>query len=427
MAVIEAPARTTVLDVVGTRYFATAFLARLPFAMMVVGVLTLIVSARGSLALGGLTSAVAGAGSALVGPAIGAMADRLGQRYVVLVAGAINAVLLLLLAVVAYSSLSDAALLAVAFGVGASAPQVAPMSRSRLVGAIRRHLPLERRIPATGGVMAYESAADEVVFVFGPVLVGVLASLLHPAAPIVAAGLLALVFVTAFALHPTGLTRAAGHRLEQAPARELLRPGLVVVIAGITGVGLFFGTTLTALTSFMADRGAAEQAGFAYGAMGVGSAILALSMTRLPLSFRLSSRWVVFGGVLAAGALVLAVAQSPPMLLAGLALAGIGIGPTLVTIFSLGSERSPAGRSATVMTLLGSGVIVGQASSAAITGLVAEDLGTRAALLGPAIAAAIVLVAALLNARMSAPRVEAPEPEPVRSDAPLVASLPGRP
>ena len=78
----------------GWSYFPIAFVARLPFAMMVVGVLTLVVAERDSVALGGLNSAVAGIGTALAGPLLGAAADRLGQRRVLVPLGLLNAVLL---------------------------------------------------------------------------------------------------------------------------------------------------------------------------------------------------------------------------------------------------------------------------------------------------------------------------------------------
>lgn len=71
---------STLIGQTGLAYFPLALVARLPFAMMVVGVLTLVVSARGSVELGGLASAVVGVGSALVGPLVGAAADRFGQR-----------------------------------------------------------------------------------------------------------------------------------------------------------------------------------------------------------------------------------------------------------------------------------------------------------------------------------------------------------
>ncbi len=78
----------------GYSYFPIAFIARLPFAMMVVGLLTLVVAERDSVALGGLNAAVAGIGTALAGPLLGAAADRIGQRRVLVPLGLLNAVLL---------------------------------------------------------------------------------------------------------------------------------------------------------------------------------------------------------------------------------------------------------------------------------------------------------------------------------------------
>lgn len=396
----------TLVRAAGASYFPIALVARLPYAMMVVGVLTLVVAARDSIALAGVNSAVVGLGAATVGPFVGAAADRLGQRRVLLVASLVSTAALGLLAWVAHSPLPDGALLAVAFLVGASAPQVAPMSRSRLVEIIGARIAPARRSRTFDATMAYESAADEMVFIVGPVLVGVLGTLLDPWAPVVAAAVVTLVFVSAFALHPSATLVHAGprHDVVRAPVRELLRAELVVVVAGIGAVGLFFGATLTALTAWMADAGRPGAAGLAYGAMGVGSAALALGVVLLPARFTLAARWPVFAGALLAGTALLPLAGSVTAMVTALLVVGVGVGPTLVTLYSLGALRSPAGRSATVMTMLGSAVIVGQSAASALTGLVAERVGTSAAMLAPVIAAALVMLAAVAHLRLSAAR-----------------------
>ena len=102
--------------------------------------------------------------------------------------------------------------------------------------------------------------------------------------------------------------------------------------------------------------------------------------------------------VLVLGAVLIAAAPSLPLLVAGLAVAGIGVGPTLVTEFSLGAERSPVGRSATVMTILGSSLILGQSLASAVNGALAESVGTAAAQFAPLIAALVVLGAGVANA-----------------------------
>ncbi|WP_282847063.1 MFS transporter [Microbacterium oxydans] len=393
-------AEPTLLRLAGLPYFLIAFIARLPFAMMVVGVLTVVVSARGSLSLGGLTSAAVGLGTACFGPLLGAAADRFGQRVVLMVLAVANAAMLLLFTVVVYGTAPDGFVLLAAVGIGASAPQVAPLSRSRLVTIISERMAESRRAKTVSGTMAYESAADETVFVFGPFLVGILASAIAPWAPLVGAAVLTVVFVGAFALHPSGRhvsqDRGADGKAPSAVS-ELFRPQLLIVVVGILGVGIFFGTMLTSLTSFMADRGAPEQAGLLYGVMGVGSAILALGVAWLPPRFSMRARWLVFSGILLAGTLLLGFVDTPGTMMLALAIMGIGIGPTLVTQYSFGAARSPRGRSATVMTMLGSGVVVGQSIGAAFAGEIAESVGTPAALLLPMVAALIAFIAGVAN------------------------------
>lgn len=383
----------------GLAYFPLALVARLPFAMMVVGVLTLIVSARGSLELGGIASAAVGVGSATIGPFIGAAADRFGQRPALLATAFSHSVSLVALAWIAYTDAHDVAMLIIAFAVGATSPQTSPMSRSRLVLIIQHYLAPAKRPKTISTVLAYESAADEVVFVFGPVIVGLLATLFGARTPIIAAAVLTAIFITAFAMHRTSIpAKTAEERAETlAPASELARPALLAAVAGITGIGMLFGTTLTSLTAFMQSLGTPEAAGLFYGIMGVGSAILAISVSLFSPRFTLRYRWLLFTLFVLVGAWCIATATSSTQIAVGLAIAGIGIGPLLVTIYTLGAIRSPEGRSATVMTMLGSGVVLGQSLSSAVTGIIAENIGVDVSLTLPLYAAAFTLLAGVVN------------------------------
>ena len=169
--------------------------------------------------------------------------------------------------------------------------------------------------------MAYESAADEMVFIVGPFLVGLLATAIAPWVAIAGAALLTLVFVTRFALHPTGrLDPSAQETRQPAPARELARFPLLTVVAGTLGIGLFFGATLTSLTGFLADSGDGDRAGLLYGVMGIGSAALALGSAAFPARFSLRARWLVFGSLMLAAAVAYAGARSELTIV--LALAG---------------------------------------------------------------------------------------------------------
>lgn len=389
----------TLIGRTGWFYYPVAFVARLPFSMAVIGVLTLVVSARGSIELGGFNSAVVGLGVAIFGPIIGAAADRYGQRPTLLIVGALNSVMLCVLSWLAFSDAPVWLLFLASFITGATVPQTSPMSRSRLVVIIVNDLPPERRPRTLSTAMAYESTADEVIFVFGPVVVGLLATTLGAWAPMVGAAVLTLVFVTTFALHPTGRRRTsqAERAATLAPASELFRPALLVTVVGIFAVGLFFGSMFTSLTAFMQDLGSAESAGLVYGIMGIGSAIFALGIVLLPAAFSQRARWLVFALTILAGTVLLQTLSGLSGMLISLAFMGIAIGPLLVTLYSLGAKRSPVGRSATVMTMLGSSIMVGQSISAAVAGVVATELGTAAALFLPCIAAIVMVLAGIMN------------------------------
>src|SRR5699024_5357611 len=193
-----------------------------------------------------------------------------------------------------------------------------------------------------------------------------LATFFNPVAPIIGAIVMTIVFVSGFALHPTGRARAAGGAAEldeRAPAKDMFTGGVFVVVLGVFGVGMVFGSTLTALTALTNDIGRPAAAGLLYGVMGIGSAVRAISVAALPSSFTLWARLLCFSPIMVVGSLLLASTESMPIIVVALLLMGSAIGPSLVTLFSLAAERSPRGRSATVMSRAGSAIIVGQSVS----------------------------------------------------------------
>lgn len=398
---MEAADDRTLIQQTGWAYWPIAFIARLPFAMMTVGVLMLVVSATGSIRLGGLTSAAVGVGIVVAGPLIGDLVDRHGQRRILVPVGLANGILLALFPLLVQGRMPDGVLLAAALAIGLTAPQAAAMSRSRLLTIIAARLAPGRRARTTTRMMSYESAADETAFVVGPFLVGILAALIAPWAPIAVAAALSLGFVTAFALHPTARVslRGADAERRRAPVRAVFSARVLVLAAAAAGVGGYFGATMTSLTAFAQVHGGAAQAGLLYGLLGVGSAALALGIVLLPTRFALRHRWLVFALVLTGSALGYATSDGIGSVAAWLLVMGLGIGPTLVTLFSLAGERAPHGRTATTMTLLGSALTLAQALAAAFVGWFAQEVSLAGAMLLPAVAGAAVFVLGVLNAR----------------------------
>jgi MFS family permease len=206
---------------------------------------------------------------------------------------------------------------------------------------------------------------------------------------------LTLTVVVGFALHRTGAVVAAPAPETHAPgsatasgaaAHEstialLLRPRILLLLAAMLLVGGVFGSTLTALTEFMRERGAVGASGIVYGAMSAGAILVALVVAALPARFTLPARWLLFAVVGLCGAGVMAAAGSIPAVVVGLALSGCGIGAVLVTLFCLGAAEAPAHRTTTVLTALQSTLVVGQALVTAACGALVESADAAAGFL----------------------------------------------
>jgi MFS family permease len=373
----------------GAWFLPIAFGARLPFSMVTIGALLLVTAASGSVAQGGLASAAVALGTAVGGPTQGVLADRTGQRPVLLVAVVLETAALLALVRLATTGAPAPAVLAAAALVGLAAPQVGPLIRVRwlaLAGGDPRTL---------RAAMSYESTADEVSFVLGPALVGVLATAGSPATTLLVAAGCCAVLGTAVALHPTARLRTDVDRHDHAPLAALVR-GVALPAAGMVAMGLLFGGTQTAITAFMGDAGHEGSAGLVYAVMGVGSAITALSVAALPASWTLRGRWIAFAAGLTAGtALVLGAAStgSVPLLIGAVALTGLFVGPVMVTVFTVGGERAPGSRASAAMTMLASANVLGVALGASVAGRLAESTGTASAFAVPVTAAVLLVVA----------------------------------
>ncbi|MCC9192994.1 MFS transporter [Arthrobacter sp. zg-Y916] len=395
-----------IFEIAGSAFFSVGFLARLPLAMLTIGALTLVTSITGSYAQGGFAAGAVGLGSALGAPLLGYLADRIGQRPLLLGTAVANP--LMILAVLWTASQLPgggplAAVLAAAFAMGASSAQVGPLARVRWMSLTAR----DRTGQELGTALSYESMADELSFVLGPALVGLLAATVAPWLPLALAAALSATMVTAFALHRTvdavqpsprrrrpanGKVRASKDRTEGVSWALLALP-----VLGMVAMGTFFGATQASLTAFGGSFGIADAAGLLYSVMGISSAAAALSVAFWPEKFSQSARWVMSAFAMTGAALLLLLPGGVPEMLVVLFILGIPVGPTMVSIFGIGAQLAPRHLMGTVMTLLASGTVTGTAIGSALAGPLAEEYGHGAAFWVSAGAAAALLVLGLAS------------------------------
>ncbi|MGW1604443.1 MFS transporter, partial [Streptomyces eurythermus] len=233
-----------VIGLTGPLLPCVSFLGRLPTATIQFGSVLLVARTHGSLTTAGPTGGVPALGEVVCGPLVGRLADRHGQRPVVLAFSLVNAVAVAVLVAGAPAGLPGPALVPLGAVAGATVPLVGPLARARLVALARRSGASEATV---GAALSFESTLDELSFVLGPALVGLAAVLAHPAYAMAAAAALAATCGTAFALQPTSHAtppRPARHpcprpsRPDGAPGRVPGGPRDRTARAGFAGVVL---------------------------------------------------------------------------------------------------------------------------------------------------------------------------------------------
>ncbi|MBC9732589.1 MFS transporter [Nocardioides marmotae] len=375
------------LEIAGPAYVVVAFLGRLPLAMSQLGTLLLVSTATGSYGLGGLSAGALAVANAAGAPVAGAVADRTGQRPVVLAQSLAGAVGLAALVAVVQAGAADALVVLTAALTGLVLPQVGPLARVRWRPLTRGTGPLQRRL--VDAAFSYEGAADEASFAIGPALVGLTVALVSPGgALLVAAGLLA-VFGTAFALDPSAaLTRRGSVPL---PTGRLVTAVFVVLALAQVSIGMLFGATQTGATVLANDAGRPGAAGLVHATLGVGSAVAGIATAYLPARIGHERRSLVAASALLVLSLPLLLVDSLLGATATVLVLGCAVAPYMIGIFSLAERVVPPARVGAAMTTLASATGLGYALGSSLAGRLADADGATAAF-GVTVGASVLAV-----------------------------------
>ncbi len=372
------------LRAAGWSFVLIGFLGRLPPALLPLGVTLYAYQQLGSFAAAGSLTATLALGGAIGGPVLGRLADSYGQRPVGIAATAVSSLALVGFIIACRPSTPIGLLLLICLLLGMGNPQVGSMARARWAVLAR---PRADRVQAVSTAMGYEGAADEAVFVVGPVTVAALV-VLHPLAGLLAALVLGAVAPLAFALHRTALPGGAAH--DEGPVTIRWAP-LVPLGFVCAGVGIVFGSSSTGIAALLTAQGQPGLIGLVYGAMGVGSAISGLSAARVLAAWGMRRRVVTCAAAMCLVTPWFAL-LGRPLSLAGLCfVTGLALAPVLIGAFALAEADTPLSALSTVMTVMGTCVVVGVAAGAAVAGQLIDLLSPSAALSLPAVGALVAL------------------------------------
>ena len=374
----------------GARAFSLAgWFARVPMATVGLGSVLLVEGETGSYTLAGAVSGTLALSFAVASPQWARAMDRVGQGRVLRATALLYLVLGLAFVAVVLADAPHWTWFVLAALAGASGANVGSVVRSRWAHALAD--PAQRQT-----AFAFESVADEVVFVLAPPLVTFLAALIAPPAGFLT-GLLVGV-AGGLALSRQGSTappvtpRVAG---EPHVRVRVLSPGLIAIAITYLAMGAVFGAMDVVVVGFADAEGRPAAAGIALSAYAGGSLVagLAYGVARLPGT--LVSRFVTTGVLFAVAAQSLHLVSSLTALVGIAFLAGLTIAPVLVAGMSVVEARVPRAGLTEGLTWTSTGLTVGVTAGSALAGAAVDAWGAETAFAVPALGAAVAGVLAV--------------------------------
>ena len=388
MSTSDSSART-LLEAAGLGFLVCAYLGRLPAAMNQLGLLLVVSAAGRSLALAGAVVAAVGLGTALGAPAVGRLHDRLGAWRVTACALVVQTAALVIIWCAVGRAWADWIVLAAGAVMGAANPQAGSVARAVWSSIARASEQPARALRIVRIGMGWETAADETSFVVGAVAaLGTLT--------LVGEGLfIAWLLTHRDAVRPSGeRTRPSGRGAPRTAALGAPAGAMLPVLLVITGVGVVFGTTQTALTAVHTAHGTPGLTGPVYGSMGITSAMVGFVSPGLRVG-RLR-KTATGGAVVLLCSLALMSVPSTLLAEAVILCLGAGVGVVLVTCYSRVEEITSADRITGAMTLASTGNVLGVSLGSTVTGVIGDNL--HLGNLPAVVAGTCMIVVALIEA-----------------------------
>lgn len=381
--------------------FVTSLIGRLCYGIVSLSlILTLTVGGR-DYGFAGLVMALFGLTIVLVSPFRAWMVDRYGPRRALPVMAASFAALVVAIAVIPdRSSVNDVAIALLAATAGACAPPLGVVMRT-----LWSVLVDDRGVLQTA--YSLDGVAEELLYVTGPVIVGVIILVAAPAVGLlVSAGLVVAgtgLFLQSPALRrwPAPMVRSAP-RGQDSPRAEAGTGRAILALALVTGaVGLCLGGLGLVIVAFSRARHDPAAVAWIEAVLSVGSALGGLGYGAV--TWRISARRRLVLLVTGLAVILIPAALSPNLLVLAtlIGLAGVLVSPALATAYVLtDSLASPTARNR-AGNWVNSGYNAGNSAGAVLSGQLIGRIPLSACLPVLAVPALLAVVPLLKGSDLS--------------------------
>ncbi len=350
---------------------AWSIVARIPNGMAALSLVLLVRSTGAGYGEAGLVAAAFGIAVAIGAPYGGRQVDRRGASRVL---RRRMVVFSMLLGTVALLGELDAPIAAIAAVAAATGLTMAPVS-----SVLRSIWPAVAGVDGAKTGYALDAALQEVIFVGGPLLVALLATI-DPSAAV--AGAAALAFVGTLAFERLPPVRAAGPaaELHSSPLGALSAVGVRTLALLSLSLGLGFGAAEIAVPAFAELQGNRALAGIVLAGFSLGSLVGGLVAALRPSSDE--RRRIILG------ACALALLMALPLLSTSIltmtllfCFAGLPVAPVVAAIYGQIGRVAAAGSVAEAFSWFGTSVSIGIAGGSVAGGWLIDTYGWQAAVI----------------------------------------------
>jgi MFS family permease len=379
-------------------FVVAGFFGRMHMSMMGLAIVLLVSSVTGSYGTAGAVAATSAVAYATVAPFVGTLADRHGQRRVLLPIGIGHAAAVTTLAACAMLGAPLWTMFPAAAATGGTSASLGSMVRARWI----HHLGGTAALQAAFSV---EAVADEIIFIVGPIIVTSLATAVHPIGGVIAAGTMAVCGTIALALQvrtqPTPRPRPRG-----GSGSAITVPGLRVLMAVFLLAGSVFAAIEVSVVAFAQGQQQPAAAGFVLASFALGSMVTALWYGARRFRSPLERRFLIGLLLFAAGCMPLPFVTGLVPLGVVIFFSGLAISPTIVPGLALVQRLVPEHQRTEGLTWVSTSIGVGVATGASLSGRLIDEYGTTAgfvmSLAGASLAATVGLAGMRLLRRPAA-------------------------
>ena len=389
------------------RLFVTSIVARLPLAMLSLGLMVHVQRLTGSFAAAGVVTGVYGIALGVGGPMLGKVVDRRGPTLVLLASASAAAALLATIAVLSTGA-PLLVLVALAAGIGLATPPVGACLRTQLPALLPEP-------SAISSAYAFEASAVELTWISGPPLVLCVGALWSTGAALAVGGFVLLLATGSFAVQPASRSWQPPRPAPRPRGGALGTPAMRTLVIVLVAVGVLLGAVEVAVTAAAKTLDGTTAAAPLFALWGAGSFAGGLLAARLGGGARTAAGVALVLCAMTAGSLALIPAAGSMVALgAVLVLAGAAIAPTEASLYAMVDNAAPAGTITEAFAWLATAIEIGAAAGAAGAGTLIDRAGPTAAFALAGGAGALAILTILLRSGTLAPP---PAPACAHADA----------